>query len=102
MGPTLVSISDTTSSMRSKWVTSSTRPKAASASDSKSRFASSLLAVPTTVWPAASASCASARPNPLLTPVIRKTLLNAMMRLQNTKQRLHTILAVDDLSARIR
>jgi hypothetical protein len=30
--------------------------------------------VPTTRWPAASASCASARPKPLLTPVMNQVL----------------------------
>lgn len=79
IGPTFASISATTPSMASKSVTSSTRATAAPGdSDSKSRLASSLLTVPTTVWPAARASRASARPNPLLTPVMSRILLVAI------------------------
>jgi hypothetical protein len=48
------------------------------ASAAKSIFACSFRTVPTTRWPAVSASCANARPKPLLTPVISRVLVDTI------------------------
>ncbi len=63
----------TTSNTALSSVTSRSRPWARVGARTSNRArSSSLRTVPTTVWPAASARCAKARPKPLLAPVISK------------------------------